>query len=51
VSQLTKVAQVEAELSENDAEKVVRFLESLEELDDVQDVYSTADLSNIGVAG
>jgi YebC/PmpR family DNA-binding regulatory protein len=51
VSQLTKVAQVEAELSESDAEKVVRFLESLEELDDVQDVYSTADLSNVGVAG
>jgi len=45
VSQLTKVPQTTTELPESDAAKVVAFLEALEELDDVQNVYSTADLS------
>lgn len=45
LSQLTKVVQNETELSAKDAEKIVRFTESLEDLDDVQNVYSTANLA------
>ncbi len=44
-SELTKVPQTTTELSSEDAAKVVAFMEALEELDDVQNVYSTADLS------
>jgi YebC/PmpR family DNA-binding regulatory protein len=51
VSQLTKVAQTDAEVSPADAEKVARFLEALEDLDDVQNVYSTADLSGLAAVG
>lgn len=47
MSQLTKVPQTETPLSAGDAEKVARFIESLEELDDVQNVYSTANLENL----
>ncbi len=46
VSQLTKVPQTVTELSGDEAEKVIRFLDALEDLDDVQSVYTTADLSN-----
>jgi YebC/PmpR family DNA-binding regulatory protein len=46
VSQLTKVPQTLTPLSEEDAGKVVRLLDALEELDDVQNVYSTADLDS-----
>jgi YebC/PmpR family DNA-binding regulatory protein len=45
VSQLTKVPQTTTALAAAEAAKVVGFLEALEELDDVQNVYSTADLS------
>jgi len=44
-SELTKVPQTTTELSADDADRVVAFLDALEELDDVQNVYSTADLS------
>ena len=44
-SELTKVPQTTTELSADDAAKVVAFMEALEDLDDVQNVYSTADLS------
>lgn len=44
LSQLTKVAQLETRLPANEEDKVVRFLEALEDLDDVQNVYSTAAL-------
>jgi len=47
MSQLTKVPQTETPLSASDAEKVTRFIDSLEELDDVQNVYSTANLENL----
>ena len=47
MSQLTKVPQTETPLSAGDAEKVAHFIESLEELDDVQNVYSTANLENL----
>lgn len=46
VAQLTKVAQLETELSADDANKVVRLIEALEDLDDVQSVYTTANLRN-----
>ncbi len=45
LSQLTKVPQTMTELSTDEADRVVSFLEALEDLDDVQNVYSTADLS------
>ena len=51
VSQLTKVPQTTTLLSAADAGKVVGFLEALEELDDVQNVYSTADLSAFADTG
>ena len=48
VSQLTKVPQTLTALSAGDADKVVTFIEALEDLDDVQNVYTTADLENAG---
>jgi len=45
VSQLTKVPQTTTSLAPAEAAKVVAFLEALEDLDDVQNVFSTADLS------
>lgn len=47
VAQLTKIAQTEAELSEEEADKVVRMIEALEDLDDVQSVYTTANLRDV----
>ena len=49
--QLTKLPQTETALGTADAEKVERFLEALEELDDVQNVYSTANLDSLEVVG
>ncbi len=46
VSQLTKLPQTMTELSGEEADTVIRFLEALEDLDDVQNVYTTADLTN-----
>ncbi|HEX7022688.1 MAG TPA: YebC/PmpR family DNA-binding transcriptional regulator [Trueperaceae bacterium] len=46
VSQLTKLPQTETTLSQEDATKVWRMVEALEELDDVQNVYTTANLDN-----
>ena len=51
MSQLTKMAQTTTILSAEDAAKVLRFTEALEDLDDVQNVYSTADLSNLEAVG
>ena len=48
VSQLTKLPQSLTELPADDADKVVAFIEALEDLDDVQNVYSNADLANSG---
>ena len=45
LSQLTKLPQTETVLDASDSDKVARFIESLEELDDVQNVYSTAQLN------
>ncbi len=51
VSQLSKFPQTETELGRDDADKVVRFVEALEDLDDVQNVYSTANLENAELVG
>lgn len=48
-AQLTKLPQTMSPLTQSEAEGVVRFLEALEDLDDVQQVYTTADLSAISV--
>ncbi|UCH24588.1 MAG: YebC/PmpR family DNA-binding transcriptional regulator [Trueperaceae bacterium] len=49
-SQLTKVPQNETELSPKDQQKVLTMLESLEDLDDVQNVYSNAKLTGLEAA-
>ncbi len=46
VAQLTKIAQTETELSGIEADKLVRMIEALEDLDDVQNVYTTAALQS-----
>jgi len=43
-SEITMRASVEVELNVEDGEKVLRFLDTLEDLDDTQDVYSNADI-------
>jgi transcriptional/translational regulatory protein YebC/TACO1 len=48
VVQITKLPQTQTALTPHEAEKVMNFLESLEDLDDVQNVYTTADLDSIG---
>ena len=49
VSQLTKIPQNETDLSASDAAKVIRMVDALEDLDDVQNVYSNANLDNAEV--
>lgn len=51
VAQLTKVPQTQTDLAPDDARKVMTFVESLEDLDDVQNVYSTADLESAELVG
>ncbi|HRP47212.1 MAG TPA: YebC/PmpR family DNA-binding transcriptional regulator [Trueperaceae bacterium] len=48
VVQLTKLPQTQTALTPEEARKVMNFLESLEDLDDVQNVYTTADLDSVG---
>lgn len=47
VVQLTKLPQTQTALTTEEARKVINFLESLEDLDDVQNVYTTADLDSL----
>ncbi len=51
ISQLTRVPQTQTELSAADARKVMTFMEYLEDLDDVQNVYTTADLAAVDLVG
>ena len=51
VAQLTKVPQTQTPLSPEEARKVLMFVETLEDLDDVQNVYSTADLESVELVG
>ena len=39
-------AIISTSLARNDAEKMIRLLDGLEDLDDVQKVYSNADISD-----
>jgi YebC/PmpR family DNA-binding regulatory protein len=43
-SEITMRASIEVELDAEGGEKVLRFLDALEDLDDTQDVYSNADI-------
>jgi len=43
-SEITMRASLEVELDAESGEKVLRFLDALEDLDDTQDVYSNADI-------
>ena len=45
MSQLTKLPQTPTVVSSSDADKVIAMIEAFEDLDDVQQVYTTADLS------
>jgi YebC/PmpR family DNA-binding regulatory protein len=47
VSQLTKLPQTVTALSPVDSARVLRLIEALEELDDVQNVYSTAEFADV----
>jgi transcriptional/translational regulatory protein YebC/TACO1 len=43
-SDITQVPKTTIELGEEDAKKVLRLIDALEELDDVQDVYANFDI-------
>jgi len=45
-AEVTMQAAIMAELETDDAEKMLRLIDRLEDLDDVQDVYSNADISD-----
>ncbi|MGB4246831.1 MAG: YebC/PmpR family DNA-binding transcriptional regulator, partial [Pseudohongiellaceae bacterium] len=45
-SEVAMVAATEAELDFETAEKLLRLIEHLEDLDDVQNVYSNASISD-----
>lgn len=47
--EITMVAQNTMTLSDEEAQKVLRLIEALEELDDVQNVYSNLNLDNVSV--
>lgn len=44
-AEITKSATIQAPLDEDSAEKVLRLIDRLEDLDDVQNVYSNADIT------
>ncbi len=50
-AEVTMQASTMAELSAADAEKMLRLIDRLEDLDDVQNVYSNADISDEIMAG
>ncbi len=50
-AEVTMQATIQAELDADDAEKMLRLIDRLEDLDDVQDVYSNADISDEIMAG
>ena len=50
-AEVTMQAATQAELDANDAEKMMRLIDRLEDLDDVQAVYSNADISDEIMAG
>ena len=44
MSEISMIPDTIAELSQEDAAKVERLIDALEDLDDVQDVFTNADL-------
>jgi YebC/PmpR family DNA-binding regulatory protein len=50
-AEITLHADVKTELDAETAEKMIRLIDRLEDLDDVQDVYSNADISDDIMAG
>jgi len=50
-AEVTMQAATQAELDADDSEKMIRLIDRLEDLDDVQDVYSNADISDEIMAG
>ncbi|CAN5809050.1 YebC/PmpR family DNA-binding transcriptional regulator [soil metagenome] len=48
VAQLTKVPQTLTPLEAREADRLIAFVEALEDLDDVQNVHTTADLEHAG---
>lgn len=51
LGQLTKVPQTQTPLDASEAQAVATFIETLEDLDDVQQVYSTANLEQLDLVG
>ena len=45
-AEVTFTASTNAELGQDDAEKLMRMIDTLEDLDDVQEVYSNAEISD-----
>ncbi len=45
-AEVTFTASTNAELTKDDAEKLLKLIDTLEDLDDVQDVYSNADIAD-----
>jgi YebC/PmpR family DNA-binding regulatory protein len=50
-SEVTMQAATQAELDADDSEKMIRLIDRLEDLDDVQNVFSNADISDEIMAG
>ena len=50
-AEITMQSATQAELDADDAEKMLRLIDRMEDLDDVQDVYSNADISDEIMAG
>lgn len=50
-AEVTMQAATTTDLDADDAEKMMRLIERLEDLDDVQNVYSNADISDEIIAG
>jgi transcriptional/translational regulatory protein YebC/TACO1 len=50
-AELTRIPKAEVAASGGSASKLIRLLEALEELDDVQKVYSNADIDEAVLAG
>ena len=50
-AELTRIAKTEVSVGGRDAEKLVKLLEALEDLDDVQKVHSNADIDEAVLAG
>lgn len=48
-TEITMVPQNTMHLSQEEAEKVLRMVEALEELDDVQNVYTNLNLDNVSI--